>query len=221
MRSNLRRRISRLSYLERVSLFFDANGVPADKQVSTLLTVIGPGNYGIIRSLVAPALPKEKSYDQLVAVLVNHFQPKPLVIAERYRFYQRCQAPGETVQDFVADLRRLAITCDFGEFLDQALRDRFVCGLKSEQIQKVLLAEDSLTIDRALELAQAKEAAARDAKNFKAPLPLPLLLCTSCLHLTVAPPEAPVGSPVTGVLGVAMPPRIVSLDKPAATSVVE
>ena len=155
------------TYLERVSLFFDANGVPADKKVSTLLTVIGPGNYGIIRSLVAPALPKEKSYDQLVAVLVNHFQPKPLVIAERYRFYQRCQAPGETVQDFVADLRRLAITCDFGEFLDQALRDRFVCGLKSEQIQKVLLAEDGLTIDRALELAQAKEAAARDAKNFK------------------------------------------------------
>ena len=67
----------------------------------------------------------------------------------------------------MADLRRLAITCDFGEFLNQALRDRFVCGLKSEQVQKCLLAEADLTIKRAVELAQAKEAASRDAKNFK------------------------------------------------------
>ena len=65
------------------------------------------------------------------------------------------------------DLRRLAITCDFGNFLDQALRDRFICGLKSQQIQKSLLAEDTLTMARALEIAQAKEAASRDAKDLK------------------------------------------------------
>ena len=102
------------TYLERVALFFDANGVPDEKRVATLLTVIGPNNYGIVRSLVAPALPKDKSFAELEAVLKGHFQPKPLVIAERYRFYQRNQAETESVQDYVADLRRLAITCDFG-----------------------------------------------------------------------------------------------------------
>ena len=34
--------------------------------------------------------------------------------------------------DFIADLRRLSISCDFGGFLEQALRDRFVCVVKNE-----------------------------------------------------------------------------------------
>ena len=47
---------------------------------------------------------------------------RTLVIAERFRFYQRGQKLGESIAEFVADLRRLSIRCEFGEFLDQALR---------------------------------------------------------------------------------------------------
>ena len=39
------------SYLEQVQLYFEANEVKPEKQVAVLLTVIGPKNYGIIRSL--------------------------------------------------------------------------------------------------------------------------------------------------------------------------
>ena len=95
------------------------------------------------------------------------FQPRPLLIAERFRFYQRSQVAGESVQDFIADLCRLAISCEFGDFLSQALRDRYVCGLKAENIQKKLLAEDNLTIAQALELARGMEVAAADAKELK------------------------------------------------------
>ena len=70
------------TYLERVELYFLANGIAEDKQASVLLTVIGMKNYGIIKSLVAPAQPKDKSYVELVATLKEHFQPKPLIIAE-------------------------------------------------------------------------------------------------------------------------------------------
>ena len=71
------------------------------------------------------------------------------------------------MQDFIADLCRLAISCEFGDFLNQALRDRYVCGLKAENIQKKLLAEDNWTIARALELARGMEVAAADAKELK------------------------------------------------------
>ena len=134
------------TYLERVELYFVTNGVEEDRQAPTLLTVIGSKNYGIIKSLVAPALPKDKTYAELEAVLKAHFQPKPLVIAERFRFYRRSQAAGESALDYIAELRRLAITCEFGEFLDQALRDRFVCGLVNESIQKKLLSEKELRL---------------------------------------------------------------------------
>lgn len=155
------------SYLERVALYFDANEVKDEKKVAVLLTVIGTKNYGIIRSLVAPQTPKEKTFDELQAVLKGHFQPEPLIIAERHRFYTRSQGANESVLEFVADLRRLAITCGFGEFLDQALRDRFVCGLRVETVQKSLLTEANLTLNRALEIAQAKEAASKNVKGLK------------------------------------------------------
>ena len=39
------------------------------------------------------------------------------------------------------ELRKLALHCAFDNFLSQALRDRFVCGLNDQSIQKQLLAE--------------------------------------------------------------------------------
>lgn len=52
----------------------------------------------------------------------------------------------ESVADYVAELRWLTIHCKFSTFLDNALRDRFVCGLKSEAIQTKLLTEADLIL---------------------------------------------------------------------------
>ena len=74
--------------------------------------------------------------------------------------------------EFVAALRKLAIHCEFEAFLRQALRDRFVCGLKNEEIQQRLLAEPDLTIEKAQELAQGMEAAQSNTKEIKGPFSL-------------------------------------------------
>ena len=68
---------------------------------------------------------------------------------------------------YMAELRRLAKTCQFGTFLNEALMDQFVCGLSAVNIQKRLLSEADLTVERSLELSQAMDAAERGAKNFK------------------------------------------------------
>ena len=161
------------AYLERLQLFFEANDIADGKKVSVLLTVIGRNNFSLLRNLLAPDSPKDKSLDDLTEVLKAHFEPKPLVIAERFNFYRRNQRSEESILDFVADLRRLTVKCEFGAFLDQALRDRFVCGLKSENMQKHLLAKDhiKLTFSKAVETAQGMEAAASKAKEFKEPPP--------------------------------------------------
>ncbi len=75
------------------------------------------------------------------------------------------QSSTESIAEFVADLRRLSINCEFGNFLSEALRDRFVCGVKDEQIQKKLLAEDGLTVACAIEIAKGMEAAAKNSKE--------------------------------------------------------
>ena len=56
---------------------------------------------------MAPATPQSKSYAELVAALKTHYEPKPLIIAERYMFNQRNQLAGESISDYVAELRRL------------------------------------------------------------------------------------------------------------------
>ena len=96
--------------------------------------------YGLIRNLTSPQKPSDKSYDELKALIAQHLKPKPLAIAERFRFYQRNQGKQETVSQYVAELRKLSEHCDFGEFLNQALRDRLVCGLSSVATQRKLLA---------------------------------------------------------------------------------
>ena len=155
------------SYLERMQLYFEANSVADDRKVAVLLTVIGAKTYETLRSLFPPEAPRDKSFAQLVSVLQKHYNPKPLVIGERFRFYQRSQKAGESIADFVADLRRLSIKCEFGDFLDQALRDRFVCGVRSEGLQKKLLTEADLTIKRAQEITQSMESADLNSKDLK------------------------------------------------------
>lgn len=83
--------------------------------------VIGSKTYLLLRNLVAPTLPQTKSLDDLVAVLKKHFKPKPLVIAEHFCFHQHTQA--------VPDNMGNSPPTEFGDPLDEALRERLVCGI--------------------------------------------------------------------------------------------
>ena len=72
-----------------------------------------------------------------------------MVIAERFRFYRREQAVGETIAEYEAELRRLATHCQFEAHpLSQALRDRLVCGLRNEATQEHLLSKSDLTLQQ-------------------------------------------------------------------------
>ena len=56
------------SYLERLSLYMDANSVAAERKVPVLLTVIGAKAYGILKSLTSPDLPKDKSLSVFASI---------------------------------------------------------------------------------------------------------------------------------------------------------
>jgi len=157
-------------YLERVSLYFEANSVAEGKQVAVLLTAIGGETYALLNSLLSPAKPRDKTFAELTTVLKAHFEPKPVVIAERFHFHRRQQGANETISEYVAELRRLATTCEFNDYLDQALRDRLVCGLRHEPTQKRLLTESKLTLTKAIEIAQSLEAAEQNSQQIKEPL---------------------------------------------------
>ena len=153
-------------YTQRFEHFAKANKIDDDQKKHLLLALMGAPTYKLLANLAAPTEPGELTYEDVVDKLEAHFKPKPIIIAERFRFYKRNQESGEKVADYLAELRRLAATCEFKTFLNEALRDKFVYGLNSEAVQRRLLVEAGLTLDKAFEMAQGMEAAAVDAKQF-------------------------------------------------------
>ena len=120
-----------LEYWDIEGQYFLANGITAEeKKTATFLTIIDKEAYSLLYSLTAPKNPSSMKVDDLNNVLSDHLAPKPIMIAERYKFYNRVQAEGESIADYVAELRRLSLHCDFQAFTEQALRDKFVCGLQ-------------------------------------------------------------------------------------------
>lgn len=161
-------------YVERLDQFFEANDLTGDekatKRRATFLTVIGPGPYKLLRSLLSPVKPTDKTYEELVKKLTEHYSPIPSEVMQRFRFNSRSRKTGESVADYLAALRRLAEHCNYGDTLEKMLRDRLVWGINDAGIQKKLLQEnDPLTLARALTVAQGAESADKNLKEMKAP----------------------------------------------------
>ncbi|XP_064463364.1 uncharacterized protein LOC135374313 [Ornithodoros turicata] len=152
------------AYEERLQSYLNVNRVEDDNKVDAVVSIIGPKTYALLKSPTSPDAPSKKKFKEILQLLREHYTPKPSVIGERAKFHRRTQLDGESIKDFAAALRKLAETCNFGAFLDESLRDRFVCGLQRVEIQRVLFTEDkNLTFQKAIDKAQALESATRNA----------------------------------------------------------
>jgi len=88
--------------------------------------------------------------------------PRGNVIMERHKFNTRIQTEDKSFQSFVADLRILANTCEYGVLKDEPIRDKIVCGVSSRHVRKQLLKERDLTLDRAIDIGLANELSDRN-----------------------------------------------------------
>ena len=112
----------------KTAAFFVANNiVDAEKKRAVFLSVVGPAMYKLLGELLAPVKPGDKSYDELVEVVMNHCNPTPSKIVKRFKFHTRFRRPGKLVATYVSKLRSLARPCKFGSSLEDMLRDRIVC----------------------------------------------------------------------------------------------
>ena len=104
---------------------------------------------------------------------------------ESYKFHVRCQEQSETIDAYVAELRKLARGCNFGEQEDRMIRDRILVGCKSAEVQKKLLDDDTLTLKKAILVARSHEASKQQMQELSkdssvlqiiSNFPLPILL---------------------------------------------
>ena len=69
-----------------VEQFFLANNTDEDHQVPTLLSLICGKTYTLLRDILTPEKPTAKSVQEIITTLQQHLSPRPLEIAEHFRF---------------------------------------------------------------------------------------------------------------------------------------
>ena len=116
--------------------------------------------YALLKSLTTPTKPTELSFTEIVVMLCSYgptFYAETNCHCGKYKFRKCNQVEGHSIREFLAKLQKLAETCQFGGYRDEALRDRLVCGITSQTIQRKLLGVADLTLKKAVDIAVGME----------------------------------------------------------------
>ena len=105
--------------------------------------------------------------NECVKALESYFKPKRNVVYERYQFNLCTQNPEEPVDSYINRLRKAASTCQFGTLTEELIRDRLVIGLQDHSTKLRLLKEESLDLNKALNICRSSEVASQQLKAMK------------------------------------------------------
>lgn len=100
---------------------------------------------------------EEKKLDVVMSKFEDYCMPKKNVVFERYMFHKRVQKEGETFEQFLTDVKKLARTCEFNNMTDEMVRDRIVLGVHEASVQERLLRIEELTLQKALQSGRGCE----------------------------------------------------------------
>lgn len=148
-------------WVERFELALEIFSCDMAKRRKYLLHFMGAVTYNLLSDRIYPKTVSQLRYDEITKELSDYFDPEPNEILENYRFHLCKQQDGQSCDDFLKELRRLSAHCNFGEYLDTALRNQFVFGLKTPALRSRLLEKKGLTLEKAIETAKAMEISSR------------------------------------------------------------
>jgi len=145
----------------------DTEGDAQRRKKALFITLLGQATFAKLKVLANPTPVSGLTLEAIMQHLIEHYQPQTIEIAERFKFFKRNQLEFESVTRFIAELRSLATTCNFGAYLETAIRDQFVCGLQDTKCQKELLCLSDLTAETALQQARAAEAVHKESESMQ------------------------------------------------------
>ena len=95
----------------------------------------------------------------------EYCSPRKNITYERYIFNSRNQGDNESIDLYVTNLRLKARTCEFGPLTDELIRDKIMCGIKSDQVRGRLLREPDLSLQKAIDICRASEVSQNQLKS--------------------------------------------------------
>ena len=98
-----------------------------------------------------------KKIEKILEKFEEYCTPRKNITLERHIFNTRVQRTGETIDQYVTDLRKKANSCEFGMLHDSLIRDRIVCGISDDHTRSRLSREADLTLAKAVDICSADE----------------------------------------------------------------
>ena len=136
-----------------------ANKWTETPQAAQFLICIGQQGRDMVRAWVSSGELSEddnKSTSDLFAIFETHCAPRKNVTIQRKLFYERKQSYGETIDEWITQLRLIATDCEFHN-QDEITRDMIVLNSVNKTVQERLLETDDLDLSKALKIAKIHE----------------------------------------------------------------
>ena len=138
------------------------------KKTSQLMHYAGMEVQDIFEDLVnSDPAGNQDLYAVCIRKLDHHFRSDENIPVERHVFRQLAPTDGESVDKFVVRLRRQARYCNFGDSLDDNLRDQLIEKLPDIEFKNKLLKTRNITLAQVLEKTRASEAARQQVKHME------------------------------------------------------
>lgn len=155
-----------LQQFEWYATAIQLNKKPAEVQAATFMAVIGPDAIEIYNSFNLSDA--DKNNLQIIKDrFKEYFAPKTNISFERYIFFKIEQNEDELFNEFLTRIKTQASKCEFGNLLDEMLKDKIVFGIKSNQVREKLLTEDNLDLTKATTICKTSEQASKQLDEFE------------------------------------------------------
>lgn len=145
-------------FLEILEEHFKVASVSDAMKVPVLLTTIHTKVYEVVRELTFPRRPNEFSFAQLTELMSTQFGRHESVWRKRIEFFELKQSSTESVSEWHIRIKCAAMSCKFGNMLDENVKNKFVSGLTNRKVLDRLCEEtEAAKLEDLVKIAISKE----------------------------------------------------------------
>ena len=165
-------------FKQQFQIYLTATGIDQKEdgiKASTFLHVIGPESLEIYNTFTFENAGDKNKLDPIMGKFQTYCNPRKNLTYERHIFNTRNQQTGENIDAYVTDLKNKASLCEFDALKDSLIKDRIVCGVRSDEVRARLLRIPDLSLEKAIDICRAAETSETQLKSLAEEKPIDLL----------------------------------------------
>lgn len=142
------------------------SGKSKNMQAAILLNLVGPEAMELYETFDLSD-DEENDPDKILQAFENHAKPQINETYERFVFNRRERHEGETIEHYVAELKKLAKTCNYDTLTESMIRDNIIQHMDDTNLQQTVLKIKHLELETLIENIKAAEVSRTQVKKIQ------------------------------------------------------